>query len=110
MNLSRELVAASSIPMVLSILSRKDSYGYEIIGMVNEISSGGWLWSEGMLYPILHKLENGRWISSYWVSAGPKRRRKYYHLEEAGRQALVDQKAQWLHVYGILSSVWPEEG
>ncbi|NUQ81906.1 MAG: helix-turn-helix transcriptional regulator [Bacteroidetes bacterium] len=109
MNPSKDLVAASSIPLVLSILTRGDSYGYEIIRTVEELSGGRWMWSEGMLYPILHKLEEAGWISSWWQPVAGKRKRKYYRIEPAGRQALLDQRYQWLQVHGILEQTWPKE-
>jgi hypothetical protein len=60
MPLSKDLVAASSIPLILSILQRGDSYGYAIIQQVRELSDGEMQWADGMLYPILHRLEAER--------------------------------------------------
>ncbi|AHC16729.1 PadR family transcriptional regulator [Salinispira pacifica] len=109
MNPSKELVAASSVSLVLSILSAGDSYGYEIIKTVDRISGGAWSWSEGMLYPVLHKLEKNGWISSYWRRGTGNRRRKYYRLEQEGKRALKAQKAEWLKVHSILMNSWPDE-
>ncbi|MEK7685985.1 MAG: helix-turn-helix transcriptional regulator, partial [Verrucomicrobiota bacterium] len=50
--LSKELVAASTTTLVLSILSEGDSYGYALIRRVQELSAGKIQWSEGMLYPV----------------------------------------------------------
>ena len=48
-------------PLVLSILKNEDSYGYAIIQQVRELSDGEMQWADGMLYPILHRLEKQGW-------------------------------------------------
>jgi PadR family transcriptional regulator PadR len=109
MHVSKELVAASSPPIILSILARGDSYGYEIIKTVEQESRGMWNWSEGMLYPILHRMERSEWISSYWSKGSGARRRKYYRLEPAGLKALAEQREQWNQVHEILDGLLPDE-
>ena len=54
---SKDLVAASSTPIVLAILARGESYGYEILQEVRAVSGGELEWTDGMLYPLLHRLE-----------------------------------------------------
>lgn len=95
MAIPKDLVAASATPLVLSILERGDSYGYEIIQRVRESSGGRMEWSEGMLYPILHRLERKKLVQSYWGEADTGRRRKYYRLKRSGSKALAEQLAAW---------------
>ena len=57
MDIGKDLVAASATPLVLSILSEGESYGYAIIKRVDELSGGELQWTDGMLYPVLHRLE-----------------------------------------------------
>ncbi|MSV28852.1 MAG: PadR family transcriptional regulator, partial [Bryobacterales bacterium] len=57
MDMSKDLVAASATPLVLAILAQGDSYGYAIIKRVGELSGGHLQWTDGMLYPVLHRLE-----------------------------------------------------
>ncbi len=102
MQLNKDLVAASATPLILSILSRGDSYGYAIIQKVREMSGGELEWAEGMLYPILHRMEKNNLIESYWGQADTGRRRKYYRLLEAGRQELQIQLENWRSLYGLL--------
>ena len=66
---SKDLVAASAIPLILSILRRGDSYGYAIIQEVRDLSGGEMEWADGMLYPILHRLERRQLVQSYWGAA-----------------------------------------
>lgn len=95
-------MAASATPLVLSILSHGDSYGYEIIRQVREASGGAMEWADGMLYPILHRLEKKAWVESYWGKADTGRRRKYYRLCKAGRQELRAQREAWDGVHGLM--------
>src|SRR5215213_8244952 len=100
MKLEKELVAASSVPLVLSILSEGDSYGYAIIQRVKELSGGEIEWTDGMLYPVLHWLEDQGLVRSQWTKAESGRKRKYYSLRADGRKTLKEQKAQWNIVTG----------
>ncbi len=104
--LTKDLVAASSKPMVLSILAGGESYGYEIIQKVRELSGGHIEWSDGMLYPVLHRLEREGLIESEWREAETGRERKYYSLSKEGRKALQNERHQWLAVHNTLSKLW----
>ena len=106
--ISRELVAASSIPLVLSILSLGESYGYAIIKTVRRITSEEMQWTEGMLYPVLHRLERQKLIESYWHIGESGRRRKYYRLTLKGTDELNRLKSQWEFVDTILRSAWED--
>ena len=106
MKLEKELVAASSVPLVLSILSEADSYGYAIIQRVKELSGGKIEWTDGMLYPVLHWLEDNGLVRSRWTKSESGRRRKYYSLQTDGRQALRKQKEQWSVVTSTLNQLW----
>jgi PadR family transcriptional regulator PadR len=106
MKLEKELVAASSVPLVLSILSEGDNYGYAIIQRVKELSGGQIEWTDGMLYPVLHWLEDQRFVRSHWIKSESGRKRKYYSLQADGRRALRQQKEQWTIVSSTLNQLW----
>lgn len=103
MFISKDLIAASATPLLLAILKEKDSYGYEIIKRVKELSHNEMEWTEGMLYPVLHRLEQQQLVDSYWEDSESGRRRKYYHLNVAGLIDLNEQMKQWDVVSGALS-------
>lgn len=107
--LAKDLVAASSKPMVLSILSGGESYGYEIIQRVRALSGGNVEWSDGMLYPVLHRLEREGLIASEWREAETGRERKYYSLTSKGGKALEGERQQWLKVHNTLCKLWKLE-
>ena len=95
MNIGKDLVAASATPLVLAILSEGESYGYAILKRVDELSSGELQWTDGMLYPVLHRLERNGYVEANWGKAESGRRRKYYRLTDLGTEELASQKRQW---------------
>jgi PadR family transcriptional regulator, regulatory protein PadR len=107
--LSKELVAASTVPLVLSILSESESYGYQIIRRVRELSEDKIAWSEGMLYPVLHWMEEEGLIESEWRKAATGRKRKYYRIRVQGKKALQAEKDQWNTVHATLLKLWKKE-
>jgi PadR family transcriptional regulator PadR len=104
--ISKDLTAASSSALILSILDESDSYGYQIIQSVRTLSKDKIEWTDGMLYPVLHRLEARRLISSYWKKAASGRRRKYYRISDEGRKALAEEKDQWDTVDSTLRKLW----
>ena len=104
--LSKELVAASTTTLVLSILSGGEDYGYALIQRVNELSGGEVQWSEGMLYPVLHWMEKEDLIESEWREAESGHRRKYYRLRQKGQKALHTEKEQWMALHNLLTKLW----
>ncbi|MXV97483.1 MAG: PadR family transcriptional regulator [Acidimicrobiaceae bacterium] len=110
MRMPKDLVAASATPLVLGILSEGENYGYAILKRVNQLSSGELEWTDGMLYPLLHRLERLGYAEAAWkVPSGSRaRRRKYYRITESGRQALAEQRRQWTVITGALQDLWHE--
>src|SRR6266446_2344485 len=104
--LSKELVAASTVPLVLPVLAKGETYGYELIQSVRDLSGGRIEWTEGMLYPVLHWMEREKMIESEWRQPEGERRRKYYRLRKEGRKALQKEQEQWMTVHTTLVSLW----
>jgi PadR family transcriptional regulator, regulatory protein PadR len=102
MALNKDLVAASATPVILAILRQGDSYGYDIIRQVREVSDGKMEWADGMLYPILHRMEKKKLISSYWGESEARRRRKYYKISEAGCAELIEHRQNLQEVANVL--------
>jgi len=106
MGINKDLIAASSTPLVLGILAEGDSYGYAILQRVRESSGGRLEWTEGMLYPVLHRLERLGHVKARWKVAENGRRRKYYRITSQGRAQLAEERRQWQAVDTTLRSVW----
>lgn len=106
MAITKDLVAASGTPMILSILNSGPNYGYAIIKQVRALSGGDINWTDGMLYPVLHRLEKQGLIESFWENSETGRKRKYYRIKDDGQKALKEQQAQWKTVYSTLQQLW----
>jgi DNA-binding PadR family transcriptional regulator len=103
--LTKGLMAASTKPLILTILGRGKNYGYEIIEQVRALSGGELVWADGMLYPVLHKLEADKLITSEWI-VKDDRKRKYYQLTDKGKKELAQEKEAWLTVHNTLMRLW----
>ena len=106
MEINKDLTAASSIPIVLGILAEGDSYGYAILKRVRELSGGRMEWTDGMLYPVLHRLERFNYVKARWEVAESGRRRKYYRITSGGRKQLAEERKQWQAVDETLRGIW----
>jgi PadR family transcriptional regulator, regulatory protein PadR len=109
-HIDKDLVAASATPLVLSILAEKESYGYAILKLVRELSGGELQWTDGMLYPLLHRLGRLGYVTTEWRTPPDGRRRRYYAITEDGRAALAEQQRQWATVTRALDDVWRGSG
>lgn len=108
MHIEKDLVAASATPLVLGILADGESYGYAIVKRVNELSGGRMQWTDGMLYPLLHRLERLGYVQSSWGTSEAGRRRKHYAITGAGRETLAERRQQWAVVSEALKQVWQD--
>ena len=106
MELNKDLVAASATPLVLAILAEADSYGYAVIKRVAELSGGHLQWTDGMLYPVLHRLERQGLVAAKWGESQSGRKRKYYRITRPGRTQLAEQREQWQMVDSTLRGIW----
>jgi PadR family transcriptional regulator, regulatory protein PadR len=106
MDIGKDLVAASATPLVLAIVAEDDTYGYAILKRVADLSGGRLQWTDGMLYPVLHRLERNGHIEGRWGTSETGRRRKYYRITEQGRAELRQQRTQWQAVDEALRNIW----
>ena len=104
--ISKEMIAASTIPIILTILLEGEDYGYEIIKKVKNYSGGTVEWSQPMLYPVLHRLEKNGQIKSSWKILENGRKRKYYAITPEGRTLLESKKQEWTEMIDMLTKMW----
>jgi PadR family transcriptional regulator, regulatory protein PadR len=90
-----ELLKGTLSLLILSLLSRKPMYGYEIAATVHHDTDGTFQWREGSLYPNLHKLQAEGLITGQWEEAESGRKRRYYHITKKGRAALAEKVQSW---------------
>ena len=102
----KALVAASAKPIILSILTGGEDYGYQIIQRVKQLSGGELKWSDKMLYPVLHRMEKEGFLLSRWKISGEGRLRRYYAITDKGRKELDAERRQWRSVAQALAKLW----
>ena len=107
--LAKELIAASTEPLILSLLEQGESYGYALIQEVRRLSGDKIEWTDGMLYPVLHRMEENRWIKARWVEVENGRKRKYYSIKKDGQKALKEKREQWIVLNSVLNGLWKEQ-
>lgn len=109
MKVSKEMLKGSTGTLILTLLSGKPLYGYELIKELEQRSQGVFSLKEGTLYPILHAMESERWVEAYWLEV-EGRKRKYYRLLDEGTEKLKEKKAEWNLFKGAVDSVLGEGG
>ena len=109
MKISKDLNAASASAIVLGILQTGESYGYAIVQKVRELSGGEVEWTDGMLYPILHRLQADGLIAARWAQSETGRKRKYYQLTAEAHPVMNEDRRQWRTVQAILDRLWTVE-
>ncbi|WP_028609533.1 PadR family transcriptional regulator [Paenibacillus harenae] len=109
MKINKELMKGSTVILVLTLLDRKEMYGYEMTKEIERSSSGVFTFKEGTLYPILHTLEVEQLVESYWNEEGG-RKRKYYRITKQGRGQLEEKKREWTLFRTMVDRVLGEGG
>lgn len=100
-----ELLKGTLSLLILSLLSRKVMYGYEIAATVHNDTDGAFRWREGSLYPALHKLEQAKLIAGEWEEKETGRKRRYYRLTAKGRAVLAEKTAAWAELCRAVNRV-----
>ena len=95
--------------IILSLLSQEDMYGYQLGQEIARQSEGKFLTKEGSLYPVLYKLLDSKFISTYEVKAGVRMRHIFYHIEESGKEYLAFLKEQYVEVTSGIQSILDQE-
>lgn len=105
MDINKEVLKGHIDTLILSLLNKKDMYGYELAKIVREKSGNQFELKEGTLYLSLKRMEKNDWISSYWGNdEGPGGRRKYYKILHFGKDAFVQKRSEWNFVKKIMDS------
>ncbi len=95
MNIRKEMTKGSSALLVLSVLEKREMYGYLIVKEIRVRSDGVFDLKEGTIYPILHAFEKEGLVTSYWSESAEGRNRKYYKITKKGLKELEKSKQEW---------------
>lgn len=105
MELDKEILRGYIDPIILSILAREDSYGYEIAKEAKRLSDGAFELKEGTLYVAFKRLEKNGYVTSYWQE-GQAARRKYYHLTDKGLAFVKHKKQEWNFIKKLMDTYY----
>ncbi|HEX4440412.1 MAG TPA: PadR family transcriptional regulator [Thermoanaerobaculia bacterium] len=94
-DLDRELKKGSAELLILTLLEKRSRHGYEIGKLIDTRSQGALRYNVASLYPLLYRLEAKGLLEGRWVEKPSQRRRRYYRLTAAGRQALRERRGAW---------------
>lgn len=95
MKIDKSLISGSTTLLILSLLSREEMYGYQMITELSRRSDHTFELKEGTLYPILHGLEADGLVTVQEKPAETGRMRKYYRITKKGMKILDEKKAEW---------------
>ena len=95
MALEPEWMRGAAPLAVLTLLDRREMYGYELVEVLERDSGGLLAMGQSTVYPLLYNLEGRGHVTSVWRQAPSGRRRKYYRATAAGRKWLARQRSQW---------------
>jgi len=95
MNYGRELLKGNTDSLLLCLISRQPTYGYQIVKELQKRSNGYFQFKEGTLYPALHRLERDNLITGKWQILPNGQQRRYYYITENGKQVLAKRLATW---------------
>ncbi|WP_315121193.1 PadR family transcriptional regulator [uncultured Clostridium sp.] len=94
-NVSSDLIRGNIDTIILCVLCKKDSYGYEIIKTIKENSGGKYELKEPTLYSSLKRLEAQNMVESYWGNESQGGRRKYYKITSDGFEMYESNYEAW---------------
>lgn len=105
--LTGDLLRGHSDAIILSLLKKKDSYGYELNNLISEVSNNNFTLTEATMYTTLKRLESNELITSYWMD-GVNTKRKYYSITNKGLSYLIDHKVAWDNARRIINKFMEE--
>jgi PadR family transcriptional regulator PadR len=100
-----ELKKGSAEFLILSLLEHEARHGYEISKLIESLSKGAITFHVASLYPLLYRMQDRGWIDGKWVERAGQRRRRYYAITDAGREALEAQRSNWREFVKAIGSI-----
>ena len=100
-----DLKKGSADFLVLSLLRHAPLHGYELSKLIESRSGGVVQFQVSSLYPLLYRMEERGWIKGKWIEKAGQRRRRYYNITAAGREAVKEQRESWLEFVHAIGQV-----
>ncbi len=106
--LEREWMRGAAPLAVVTLLERREMYGYELVEALERDSGGLLAMGQSTVYPLLYNLESKGHVTAEWREAPNGRRRKYYKATAAGRKWLEGQRSQWATLVAAMTRLGVE--
>lgn len=105
-----DLLRGHTDTIVLGVLRRGDSYGFEIFRAIREATGGAYEIKEATLYASYRRLEKDGLVEAYWGDETQGGRRKYYRLTDAGRAVYRRNVDAWVLTRGVIDNLLDTTG
>ena len=105
-----EMLKGTLDMMIPRTLVGGDAHGHTIAKVIEHTSEDLLEVEQGSLYPALHRLEDRKWVSSYWGASKNNRKAKFHRLTSEGRKQLVRETRGWRQMARAIGLVMGEEG
>jgi PadR family transcriptional regulator, regulatory protein PadR len=103
--LDGEMLQGTLDLLILQTLSLGPAHGHTIASVIERRSEEVLQVEHGSLYPALHRLEDRRWVSSFWGSSENNRKARFYRLTPAGRRQLATRASRWDEIVRAINHV-----
>ncbi|EDP68282.1 transcriptional regulator, PadR family protein [Carnobacterium sp. AT7] len=107
--ISSDVMRGFNSLILLSILMKEDSYGYQISNTIKVLTDGKYIMKETTLYSAFNRLEKSELIESYSSTETNGKPRTYYRITDLGRQTYHEKVSEWLDTKNIISQFIEEE-
>jgi PadR family transcriptional regulator PadR len=105
MEYDREFLTGTVGVVILSLLTERAMYGYEILQEAERRSAETFQLKEGTLYPALHQMERSGLLEATWRESAAGRARKYYSLTAKGRRQAESKRRQWASISAAMRAI-----
>ena len=105
MNYDREFLTGTVSVLILSLLSEREMYAYEMLQEADRRSASAFQLKEGTLYPALHQMERSGLLKARWIDGPAGRPRKYYSLTAKGRKQAASKRQQWASIAAAMRAI-----
>jgi DNA-binding PadR family transcriptional regulator len=109
MALSSDILRGYTDTILLNCLSGGDSYGYQMIKEISQLSNGALVLKEPTLYTAFRRLTQDGLIESYWGDEQSGARRRYYRLTGKGLERLSEDQQAWRETRRVLDTLLLDE-
>jgi PadR family transcriptional regulator, regulatory protein PadR len=103
--LDGEMLQGTLDLLILQTLAPGPAHGHTIASVIERRSNEVLQVEHGSLYPALHRLEDRKWVASFWGTSENNRKARFYRLTPAGRRQLVTQASRWDEIVRAINRV-----